>query len=279
MRWLSVLLVLSLSGIGAATEKPKLFVPKKRPQPGDWLSQFHEPGQTFKRYVEARPVRARKGQVIRFVPIGPFTKQQTELLEATAELTRIWYQLDVEVGKPQPLPKKDWQRMVAARKQFRTSYFLDHLLPPLRDEKAVTVCGITMADLYPNESWNFVFGEARLRGGVGVWSFARLASASRAEQLRRCFKIVTHEIGHTFGLEHCIYFECNMNGSNSLGEMDRQPLALCPVCLKKLRWNRGFRHAKRYGDLQAFYRRMKLEPEARWITSAISYLRTFRSAK
>lgn len=30
-----------------------------------------------------------------------------------------------------------------------------------------------MIDLYPNESWNFVFGQANPGAGVGVFSFAR----------------------------------------------------------------------------------------------------------
>ena len=38
---------------------------------------------------------------------------------------------------------------------------------------AFCVVGITMIDLYPNESWNFVFGQANPGAGVGVFSFAR----------------------------------------------------------------------------------------------------------
>ena len=30
-----------------------------------------------------------------------------------------------------------------------------------------------MIDLYPNESWSFVFGQAKPAAGVGVFSFAR----------------------------------------------------------------------------------------------------------
>ena len=39
--------------------------------------------------------------------------------------------------------------------------------------EAFCVVGITMIDLYPNESWNFVFGQANPAAGVGVFSFAR----------------------------------------------------------------------------------------------------------
>ena len=38
---------------------------------------------------------------------------------------------------------------------------------------AFCVVGITMIDLYPKESWNFVFGQANSATGVGVFSFAR----------------------------------------------------------------------------------------------------------
>ena len=45
---------------------------------------------------------------------------------------------------------------------------------------------------------------------------------------------MTHEIGHLFGIYHCIHFECIMNGSNHLDEADGRPFHLCPICLHKL---------------------------------------------
>jgi len=96
-----------------------------------------------------------------------------------------------------------------------------------------------MTDLYPEPSWNFVFGQASLRERVGVYSFARYDSAFYGEArdrdyetllLRRSCKVLAHETGHMFGLAHCIYFNCLMNGSNHLAESDRRPLHLCPVC-------------------------------------------------
>ena len=47
--------------------------------------------------------------------------------------------------------------------------YLQSKWPP----EAFCVVGITMIDLYPNESWNFVFGQANAAAGVGVFSFAR----------------------------------------------------------------------------------------------------------
>lgn len=73
--------------------------------------------------------------------------------------------------------------------------------------------GITMTDLYPGEGWNYVFGQAAPRSGVGVYSFARYtpeffgqaaAPASRQLLLRRSCKILAHEASHMYGIEHCI---------------------------------------------------------------------------
>ncbi|KAL8717027.1 MAG: hypothetical protein Q9225_005697 [Loekoesia sp. 1 TL-2023] len=43
-----------------------------------------------------------------------------------------------------------------------------------------------------------------------------------------------HELGHCFGLDHCVYYACCMQGSASLAEDARQPPYLCPVCEEKV---------------------------------------------
>ncbi|KAI4807304.1 hypothetical protein KUCAC02_027121 [Chaenocephalus aceratus] len=113
------------------------------------------------------------------------------------------------------------------------------LLQFLRSRKpadAFCIVGITMIDLYPKDSWNFVFGQASLSNGMGVFSF------SSSLLLRPCKKM-THEIGHMFGLKHCQWLSC---GSNHLEESDRRPLDFCPVCLRKLQVAIGFKIADRY---------------------------------
>jgi len=73
-----------------------------------------------------------------------------------------------------------------------------------------------MEDLYPQESWNFVFGEADQAAHVGVFSFARyspyffsskkkekqksLSSAKYALLLRRSCQVMVHEVIHLFGV-------------------------------------------------------------------------------
>lgn len=54
------------------------------------------------------------------------------------------------------------------------------------------------------------------------------------EWLSRVAQTITHELGHCFGLDHCVYFACTMQGCGSTAEALRQPPYLCPVCLEKL---------------------------------------------
>merc|ERR1711924_477689 len=52
--------------------------------------------------------------------------------------------------------------------------------------------------------------------------------------LRRSTNVLAHEMCHLFGLQHCIYRHCLMNGSNHQMESDTRPPFLCAVCLRKL---------------------------------------------
>jgi len=99
---------------------------------------------------------------------------------------------------------------------------------------AFAMLAVTMTDLYPDEEWNFVFGQASYQSRVGVFSFARYSSEEPKIALLRAAKILSHEMGHMFGIKHCTFYECNMAGANHLDEVDRSPPHLCPVCLRKL---------------------------------------------
>ena len=68
-----------------------------------------------------------------------------------------------------------------------------------------------------------------------------------------CLKVITHELCHVFGLSHCVYFECSMNGSSSLAEALAQPMFLCPVCLRKLQKCIKFDLKERYEALHSFF--------------------------
>lgn len=54
--------------------------------------------------------------------------------------------------------------------------------------------------------------------------------------LLRVCRTASHELGHCFGLDHCMYRACVMQSTSSVAEDLRQPPYLCPVCEAKIAW-------------------------------------------
>jgi len=52
--------------------------------------------------------------------------------------------------------------------------------------------------------------------------------------LSRYVRTAAHELGHCFGLDHCVWYACMMQGTTCLEEDVRQPPYLCPVCTNKV---------------------------------------------
>jgi archaemetzincin len=57
---------------------------------------------------------------------------------------------------------------------------------------------------------------------------------------------MTHEIGHLFGMKHCVFYNCVLNGCNNFEEFDSKPLYMCPVCIRKLQSNIEFNFVDHY---------------------------------
>ena len=263
-----------------------------KPKVGEWLFHFHEGGQSFEEYVSSHPVRTTASRpVLVFQPVGPFSPREKGIISRATEFAGIWFDLPTRIEPVLPLPESGWQRIRRFSwkerpvKQYKTAYFLNKLLPGRIPPDAVCYLAITMADLYPKEDWNFVFGQASLSNRVGVYSMARYfpqfwgqreSLDSSQLELRRSCKVLAHEVGHIFGLAHCIYYKCAMNGSNSLEESDRRPLRLCPICLKKLKWNRGFDIIKRYEKLKEFFEKQNLGEEAAWVNLRLKRIKSNR---
>ena len=70
--------------------------------------------------------------------------------------------------------------------------------------------------------------------------------------LGRVCRTASHELGHCFGIEHCVYYACIMQGSCSLAEDARQPPYLCPIDLAKILDVSGTTAETRYQALLSF---------------------------
>jgi archaemetzincin len=67
--------------------------------------------------------------------------------------------------------------------------------------------------------------------------------------LGRVCRTASHELGHCFGIDHCVYYACSMQGTASVIEDVRQPPYICPVDLAKLQNATGAGEVKRYRAL------------------------------
>jgi archaemetzincin len=265
-------------------DDPATFPPLPPPGPSDWLANHREDAQSFEDYLEEprREVTAER-RTVRLQPLEDVGAWGVDL-GVLAEHVRHTYGLDVEVA-PVARPERLRERVNdgTGRRQVLAPDVMRWLQGELRGD-LVCVLALTTEDLYPEPSWNFVFGLASLHRGVGVFSFARMDPAfpepppapssrsadARALVLRRCLKVVTHEVGHMLALAHCTERLCLMNGSNHAAEMDRAPLHLCPTCLRKAQHATGFDVERRYADLAAWYREHGLEAEAAWVEGVIA---------
>lgn len=76
-----------------------------------------------------------------------------------------------------------------------------------------------------------------LRQAVAAWQ--SLPAPTAGNELRnlwlgRLCKTASHELGHCFGMDHCVYYACIMQGTAGLTEDACQPPYLCPVDLAKV---------------------------------------------
>ena len=259
------------------------FEPISEPEFGDWLESQVEHGQSYNRYLLTRPnLPDNRRDTIFYLPLGDFGTQAPDL-KVLEEFGELFFGLSVKVLEPVSLSELKLQTRVnkiSGTRQLLT----DDILAVSRErlpENGYCMLAITMSDLYPGDDWNYVFGMATLKERVGVYSFARYdpsfyneARDSNWKQklLERSFKVLAHETGHMFGLAHCIYFDCLMNGSNNLPETDRQPPTLCPICLRKLHHAVGFEPVERYRKLETFYNKVGLSSAAGRISRRLEEL-------
>jgi len=100
---------------------------------------------------------------------------------------------------------------------------------------AVRLLVVTEKDLFI-PMLSFVFGQAQLQGRVAIVSMARLRQefyelpANPVLLLARALKETVHEMGHTFGLTHCLDRSCPMSLSTNIQQVDVKQDEFCPSC-------------------------------------------------
>jgi len=172
------------------------------------------------------------GEII-ILPIGAVDPALIEFLSLTVGQA---FAREVRLGRAAMAPDFAYD---AVRRQVHSTLLIDRIesMPRAGDPK---ILGVTEADLFI-PIFTFVFGEARLGGRAAVMSVARLREThygreeDRRVLYRRAEKEALHELGHTFGLVHCLDFACVMHFANSVEEVDIKGPSFCARCERRLR--------------------------------------------
>lgn len=243
------------------------------PSENEWLASFPEEGQTFEQYINAGPtLPTEKRNKIYIQPLGKFDKKQLRVIETTAKYMESFFDLPVELLKvekfDEPLSLENYRIHPAWKaKQIRTGYVIDDILSPKLPGDAAAMIAFTDENLYPDENFNFVFGQASFEKRVGVWSLYYLDDDKNDKTfLERTLKIAVHETGHMFSMKHCTKYKCVMSGTNGLDETDTRPIDACPECMAKIVWMRKSDPKKRFENLSAFCKNAGLSEDAKLFT-------------
>ena len=216
------------------------------PSMGSWRNQHpEEKEETLEAYIKKRPnsISFFKDKIY-ILPLGEFSKEQEKIIEETREFLTAYFGLKVVLlpTEKMPIVPSNQQREIDGILQYNARYFIDKKLKTTNYSNAAALIAITSYDLYPEESWNFVFGLSSLQKGVGIWSLYRFGNPSHDTIaynlcLNRTIKVSSHEISHIFSIKHCKQYTCLLNGANNIYEIDMRPVSLCPNCLAKLSYN------------------------------------------
>jgi archaemetzincin len=248
----------------------------------DWLASHDERGQTFEEFQALCPEPHPAARPIAIQPIDDFLVHSGPCLEHLVEFARAFFVRDVVLLPPLQLPSGH-VRSRMDRETGQVQYFAGDMLMELaarRPPDALCVLSLTGHDIYPDVFVDFAFGEASSLHRVALCSTARYRPPFREESagqpagaiFRRCIRVLSHEVCHMLGMEHCVYARCLMNGSADVAEGDKRPLHLCPVDLHKLEWALGFNVVERYRRLLHFWSGMPDDPEQMWVSRRLRHV-------
>jgi archaemetzincin len=172
---------------------------------------------------------------IALVPI--YLAERRGLLHRLAARLDEVFGLEVEVRRPWFDPERAFD---PSRGQYNSTLLLAQLRSGPPDSEPARVLGMTNVDLFI-PVLSYVFGEAQVPGRAAVVSLHRLnpelygLPPDEERVIRRAEKEAVHELGHTFGLVHCLQAGCVMRSSTYAEDIDHKSAQFCDSCLVVVR--------------------------------------------
>ncbi len=125
-----------------------------------------------------------------------------------------------------------------SRRQYNANLLLHEIERGHASEQGKTL-GLLNVDLFI-PILTFIYGQAFLNGRCGLVSGYRLRNERYGmepnEQIfaTRLQKEIIHELGHAFGLIHCLNPSCVMRSSTYVEEIDQKNATFCLKCSRQL---------------------------------------------
>lgn len=124
------------------------------------------------------------------------------------------------------------------RKQYFSTQIIAEAMK-LTDQFNGKIVLLTDVDIFV-PALTFIFGEAQLNGKHSIISVCRLHEefysgvSNEKLLLERTVKETLHELGHNFGLRHCINWDCVMHASHGIEEVDIKGATFCSECVSNI---------------------------------------------
>lgn len=272
-------------------DDPLAFDALPPPRTESWRALFDEPGQSYIDYLATAPRRP-EDERLYLLPLAEMGTAfvvdaevtyivRTPSPEAMTTLLGAYYGVPATV-----LPRVELttllepERVRRGHEQFRAQALFRATAARVPDD-AYSMTSLMVQDVFFDDAQAYGFGFGQHRDGQAVVSFARIdpvvsglgRESDVLERLPlRAFKLLVHEVGHTFGFEHCTAHRCVMNGIADLEELDETPLHLCPECLRKLLHAQPMDPLERYAALARIYADLGLHEPLHWTEERLARL-------
>jgi archaemetzincin len=178
-------------------------------------------------------LQAQSLPVVAIQPLGPV--KATDVRKVKEGIASL-YAVTVEVLPEKPLPQVAYYK---PRDRYKGDDILDAICHQ-EPASAHRVMALTARDISTtnekSDDWG-IMGLGQLGGRACVVSIFRLrkGKADNALFFARLVKVVNHELGHTFGLDHCPVAGCLMQDKRGkIASVDAESGRPCPECSARL---------------------------------------------